>query len=395
MLFGTKDQNYVLSESVLMNILGTRVQMGHVSVSLASKLISNGYAHLISFRPRSSKNALKNNRKLIDEDIAHICYQPDPVCAHLAMCLMDDTWKCHEIRGNHPEFWTEAATDLFSSGICHPSKGDVGEVAAALYLLFCGDILRRKINANYMNFSVDLSSYIMQLVVASSADDTEGKVPSNASSSTHQYKINFIQIVQQYFKISLEYLCSNNILEWMYNSACGVYLPSYSEVFDILAPIKSIDKVGNSEFVPFIISVKSRREFGPSEVQKEFKRMKVEMETNKVTNGLCLLVLLDVKNNPLTSEIEPNQKDLEKSLTTGIVYKAISIRNDMFGINKLVQNTRYAADNEKCQLYSCHAMLPHLSDEFWATTNTYTKNAWNYGQSVAKRKKVHGYGNGF
>jgi hypothetical protein len=119
----------------------------------------------------------------------------------------------------------------------------------------------------------------------------------------------------------------------MYNSACAMYLRSYSKVFDILAPIKCIDEEGNTFFVPFATSVKSRREFGPSEVEKELKQMKSVMENCRLKSALCLLVLLDVTSNPLTSSTEINHYDIVRNLSEEIVCKAIAIQDDSFGIN--------------------------------------------------------------
>jgi hypothetical protein len=58
---------------------------------------------------------------------------------------MDEDWKIEEsaIKGREPIFWTEAAIEFFSAGVCVPNRGDVGEIGAALYLLFCGDFLRK------------------------------------------------------------------------------------------------------------------------------------------------------------------------------------------------------------------------------------------------------------
>jgi hypothetical protein len=302
---------------------------------------------------------------------------------------MDSKWKMNQICGSDPKFWTEAATDLLSSGICYPNKGDVGEVAAALYLLFCGDVIRQEMDSNYMTFSVDLSSYIQELIKNTTiATVTELGKESDRLSSTQEYKINFIQIVRQYFRAPLKYLFQHNILEWMSRSACAMYLPLSSPVFDILAPIKCIDREGNTMFVPLALSVKSRRVFGATSVENEFERMKNQMKELGVQGGICLLLLLDLENDGLTSYnlLDPYVATID--LTENIVYKAIAVQDDVFGVSKLVQNTRVGS-NKECEVYSSHAMLPYLPALFWEEKNSrYTDDTLQYAQLAAVRDPV-------
>jgi hypothetical protein len=142
--------SYETDTIVLTGILATRVQMGHVSRKVASTLVADGYAHLVGFVPRSIGLELDIDSKskiTTHEDIAHICYLPDPVCAHLAMCLMDADWKSSDnVKGQSPKFWSNVARELFTSGICYPDKGNVGEVGVSLYLLYCSDDLRKEMN---------------------------------------------------------------------------------------------------------------------------------------------------------------------------------------------------------------------------------------------------------
>jgi hypothetical protein len=60
-----------------LSILATRVQMGQMSTETAYLLVSKGYANLVGF---------SNPGKV------QICYFPDPVCARLAMAMMDENW---------------------------------------------------------------------------------------------------------------------------------------------------------------------------------------------------------------------------------------------------------------------------------------------------------------
>jgi len=123
------ERDYDKDVSSSYSILGTRVQLGHVSFNIASKVTAKGYAGLTYF---STENG----------DLAHNCFFPDPVCARLAMGMMIEGLRFEEgsvIVGSGPTTWMKKASDLFSDSVCRPSKSDIGEVACALYLLFCGD----------------------------------------------------------------------------------------------------------------------------------------------------------------------------------------------------------------------------------------------------------------
>jgi hypothetical protein len=64
------------SESCL-SVLATRVKMGSTNIDVASQLVGKGYANL----------------KGITSNFAKFVYMPDPVCARLAMCMMDENWR--------------------------------------------------------------------------------------------------------------------------------------------------------------------------------------------------------------------------------------------------------------------------------------------------------------
>jgi hypothetical protein len=320
----------------------------------------------------------------MDEDIAHICYQPDPVCAHLAMCLMDSTWNYSELSGCDPKFWTEAATELFSSGVCHPSKGDVGEVATALYFLFCGDKARQRLDSNYMHFSINLTSFVEQLLQNRNMG-SKVKAPTRLSNSRSYCTVNFIQITRQYFRVPLKDLCSQQTLELMYNSAFALYLETNEEAFDILAPIRCIDVEGKTSFIPFLVTVKSQRGFSNSNVQNAFVQMRKITCENEIKHGFCLLVLLDAKNNPLENDTELDLSDATTDMTNEIMYKAIAIQKDPFGITKLVQNTRGVADNPLSDVYISHMMISSLPDTVWeGNFSGYRKSDLDYAQRVSK-----------
>ena len=130
------ERQWAENTAALMSVLGTRVQLGSMALPLATRMVKQGYATLTYFCTKT--------------DVAKIAFLPDPVCARLAMCLMADQYEvsdredyaCHRdrlyFRGLPKKEWSRKLLYIFSSGLCHPHKGDLGEVVAALYLLFCG-----------------------------------------------------------------------------------------------------------------------------------------------------------------------------------------------------------------------------------------------------------------
>ena len=126
-------------------MLATRVQMGSTAFGVVSDLVAKGYANLTHF-----------TRNEATAPVAHMCHFPDPVCARLAMCLMDDTWKSKgpsvSFGGLENTFWVAKMQEIFSTGLCRPPTGDFGEVLLALYLLLCGDVLRKAAGADYRKF---------------------------------------------------------------------------------------------------------------------------------------------------------------------------------------------------------------------------------------------------
>lgn len=128
--------------------------MGQVPFDFASKQVASGYAHLTHFAPGQNP-------------VAGIAYLPDPVCAWLAMTRMIQDCSLHNdveaVQSQHPFFWSKKAIKMYSSGLCRPEKGDVGEVAAAFYMLACGDELRFEQSNDLQRLSVPLMKWIKRL----------------------------------------------------------------------------------------------------------------------------------------------------------------------------------------------------------------------------------------
>jgi hypothetical protein len=134
MLLGV-DDSWTKNLEACLSILGTRIQMGQTSASLASDLVAKGYAILSHYAVPTTQQPHNN--------FARLSFATDPVCARLGMCLMDEDWSLSTIRGQSKKFWVETMSKIFTQGLCLPNQGNLGELGGALYLLFCGDLLRK------------------------------------------------------------------------------------------------------------------------------------------------------------------------------------------------------------------------------------------------------------
>ena len=149
MLLGDEG-NWHNNDDACFSILGTRVQMGFSnSFQLSSNLVSHAYANSVSFLQ------VNYHRDKSKTNLAQVCFMlPDPVCAALAMGLMEPNRKLgnesFELQGKSKDFWSEKVWSLFRSGLCLPEKGNTGEVMAALYILFV--VMYCDMNAGTIHF---------------------------------------------------------------------------------------------------------------------------------------------------------------------------------------------------------------------------------------------------
>ena len=90
-------EDYDSGHQACLNVLAWRVQRGQTSFEVVEKLVAKGYANLTYCVP--------------SHKMARMCHFPDPVCARLAMCLIDETWTAsfdHDtIRGQAKQFWSQ------------------------------------------------------------------------------------------------------------------------------------------------------------------------------------------------------------------------------------------------------------------------------------------------
>ena len=74
--------------------------------------------------------------------------------------------------------------ELFDQHFCLPSRGDSGEVFAALYMLLCGDALRYKKDRYMRLFDVELGAWLVEL--KGTSENREG--PMGPETSMEQEK---------------------------------------------------------------------------------------------------------------------------------------------------------------------------------------------------------------
>ena len=273
------------------SLLATRLQMGQVAFDFASELVSAGYAHLTHFSPENSA-------------VADIAFLPDPVCAWLAMTQMIEGCrrfeKVVEFTGQRASVWSENAIKIYSSGLCRPEKGDVGEVASAFYMLACGDDLRYEQNKNLTQLSVPLDRWIGKLQAKKENDD-EG-TSNNAKEGNNQYhaSISFIQVCRNYLRHSLKEIQDSGLLKHWYLGGRASYAYASCPAYDIVVPVRYT--LNNSfQYCPMLVSVKNRTKYSDSQRAAAMTAMESVFREAGIETGVCLLFLIGLES-PKNSE---------------------------------------------------------------------------------------------
>jgi len=202
-----------------LSILGPRIQPGQTSVNVAANLVAVGYANLCGYNTKTN--------------VLQLGFLPDPVPARLAMCMMDEDFEytadfSKQVgKGRPNRWWAMRLTDIFSSGLVSPDNGNVGEVVVALYLLFCGDLLRKRFNNKdvpengYKRFSVCLDAWLQLL-------QNGGKDSCLVDIGESNVSVGFIQVCQndlRSYDRSWTSLANTSFLEHVYRSGVTRILP--------------------------------------------------------------------------------------------------------------------------------------------------------------------------
>jgi len=305
MVLSEDQQNWKNNKSVWLNILGTRVQMGQTSFEIASKLVAGAYMNIVG---------LQNDRgDVLKKNSAQICYMPDPVCARLAMCLMDENWSMTtntgKTTGQAKTWWVSRMKEIFANKICTPEKGDLGEVMVALYFLFCADIIRGEADSDYSTFSVPLEKWIDKLV-SGGCESTQGhNQTAKLGSSLKQVTFGAIQVCRNYLRLndfSWTSLGEKDFLKNLYKSGVGFYVFPGCSTIDLVFPLWLAEK---DQYLPMLVSVKSHVYFGPSAAKKECEAMAKRAEEAKSEHNQGVLCILAIFGSETKSNAENYELD--------------------------------------------------------------------------------------
>jgi AAA domain len=336
MLLSASPEEWQKRQASIVSILATRVQLGYTATCVVSALVSKGYAHLTDFT-RFDDDKIPGSQ----QGIADFCYFTDPVCVHLAMCLMTSGFTSTTMLGGYkakdPSFWTEKAMEIFSSGLCKPNKGDLGEIGAALYLLFCGDSMRFRLNPKLTTFAVPFEEWLNVL-----KDPSLVSNPSfTMASGRNVDMISFVQIRRLHLRMPLEELITQDFLRHLYVSGTACYLYEACPVFDIIASIRS--KGGT--YKALLISVKARQKLYNS---AELPKMKETCDSLQVRSE-AILFAIGRKNR------------VDQMAPTGTSHVVDVPLDDPFGVSNLVLST--TANKERAEIFASHDFIRSIPDD--------------------------------
>jgi hypothetical protein len=325
----------------LLSVLATRVQMGSTNISVVSSLVARGYANLVG----------------VTTNTATFAYMPDPVCARLAMCMMDDEWSLSKWHGKPKKWWSAAVKTLYSSGLCLPDKGDMGEVLTVLYFLFCCDECRQNIddNKDYTAFSVPLNDWIDALLTVSNESRTgsAGKRICKPSG----IRVNFIQVCRDYTRSLWTGLADQGLLEMLYNAGTACYTYPGCDSIDFVAPTVITTPNTTPTHSSVLVSIKSRLYFSPGDAAKECAYMKNEADERQLKSVLCILCVFGQTSTSddkeYTYDASRMLRELEEGQNVATVLRIP--RNDRFGLTDIFLSLTTLT--EPSELLSSHMFL--------------------------------------
>jgi hypothetical protein len=319
----SKPVGWKYSHDSIASVLATRVQLGIASYDFAAKVTSKGYGNLVHFRGVDNSD----NRSL---GTASIAFPPDPVCAALAMGLMQDSWALSTagpdstdiIKGASPVFWVKEASVVFEQQLFLPYQGDAGEVFAALYMLLCGDELRKVRDPCLRMFAIDLRLWLNSLVAGSKKRDHPDDLPENLGVVKKGVRrsrrlpkqptmverttaaepsgvldragltLNFIQVVWNYFRTHAWFFQRH--LKFMYDTAVACYVYPNCPAFDLVFAIRDAT---TEKFHPAFVSIKCWDSIGHADMKNAVNDMATYLnsyreEKHSATKALCILMVI-------------------------------------------------------------------------------------------------------
>ena len=406
MLIAPEERNWEQEQNAVLNILGTRVQLGETVAEIVTTLATHGFANV------SGCSEDCNTLKLI--------YLPDPVCARLAMCMMDEDfthrpipgWK-RTIQGKKKQWWTLKMKEMFCKGIVRSAKGDFGEVVVALYMLFCGDLLRKKISdkaksenkdsLDYSHISVPLNEWLDLLLSGGKAN--EGEALANVDlEECPSVSVGFIQVCRnslRSYEASWATLGDQSFLKRIFESGVAFYVAEGCDLIDMVVPLRINREHAEGdccltrpeyEFVPMLVSIKCQWSFSQSMAEEVCHAMTTRADTSGLNKALCLLIVFG--SNPDYTQFTGDIALVHAAgpvsqlvKTRGIVSKAVRVPGkDVFGLTDAFRDM--TPDSQvNSELYSAHSFLMAHGDVTHEDLNA--ENAMCVSSSTAWKDKYN------
>jgi hypothetical protein len=276
-------------------------------------------------------------------------------------------------------FWTKKMSEMFANGICHPSQGGFGELAAAAYLLFCGDVLRKRIDATYKTFSVPLSTYIECLVDPNAWYAQHGplvKLEAEDRLYTEAH-VSFIQVTRNDIRFKVDDLFDEVFLRDLYLSGSAFYCCPMFPMFDLVASIKLSNSHTKQEtFVPLLISIATKMDIGTQ--GEALDKMLNVLQRNK-NGGMGLRLLFDGSkpDGDCSTFALPAKEQVNCLLEGKAVSRAVFVpQDDPFGITDMLLGAS-SCGSGKSEVYAAHSFLYQHTQEKVQSKNIVRKKEAN------------------
>jgi len=208
------------------------------------------------------------------------------------------------IEGKSKQHWLEQLKWVVSNGFCCPQKKEVQKLLVALYLLFCGDSLRRQRDTDYMTFSAPLQEWIRLLLAGGKSQaDTEQKMSEDSKTGP---SVSFIQVCHNSvdtYGFDWSYLCHEPFLKRLYEAGTAFYTFPDCPLIHMVAPIRFInhDKTQketqefgrkHDTYAPLLIYIQSHDGCKPMDAVEICKTAVRQLERADCPRALFLLILL-------------------------------------------------------------------------------------------------------
>jgi hypothetical protein len=237
-------------------------------------------------------------------------------------------------RGKHPKTWMKKAEELYSKGIASPPKGDIGEIAGELYMLFCGDVLRYSLDETMLTLRVPFEDWISKLLDPDSI---------NLSQKESSLFVNIMQVCQNSLRNTDIFLQEEHVLSDWFNAGLAFYAPKQNFAYDIIAPIGVIREGQNhpDQFIPMIIQVKNWADVYPSNVTAFYTKIDDAFKKAGVKTGVGIILMVGLDDTSKIHRYELNKQSDEQNSNLLDECKSTQCVNDgvaMWQKNVLIDN---------------------------------------------------------